>query len=351
MNNMPELFGYIPDTSSNYSDDVYNESQFDDCDIVDQDVVYNEMDGTVAEFDTYVQEGLGVAAKILIGVGIAAALAGLIALIIKLYKKKKGKSAAAAAEKTEKVAKDAAKKYGGKKPVKTKKRLRFRLPFYVEESATDVDFDYDYFQEAVYNNGIRGIKNYLDKDVSFIEELGEILADLYRTAKSETSNNTLSNKLNISMKKSKDLVDKYRAKTSRDVKVSDIVDSRPSNMTLDDVIEEAYQVRDLCNDITEMGNRLQKVQRKIQNSKTNIDQYDNVLSRECKKLEEKVGQPAITKLQKKIITISDAVQEVMNEYLSAIYNIGENSDDIVTTVRANANIYDLESGTKSRSGW
>ena len=76
-----------------------------------------------------------------------------------------------------------------------------------------------------------------------------------------------------------------------------------------------------------------------------------MLSRECKKLEEKVGQPAIAKLQKKIIAISDAVQEVMNEYLSAIYNIGEKTDDIVTSVRANANLYDIESGTKTREGW
>ena len=155
----------------------------------------------------------------------------------------------------------------------------------------------------------------------------------------------------MAMSQSRDLVTKYRAIASKDIKVSDIVDSTPNEMTLDAVVDEAHQVRELCNDITEMGNRLQKVQREIQSAKGDIDRYDNILSRECKKLEEKIGQPAIAKLQKKIITISDAVQVVMNEYLSAIYNIGENTDDIVTSVRANANLYDLERRTKAREDW
>ena len=334
---------------ANYFDYILESS---DNDIDDQDVVYNEMDASVAEFETYIQEGLGIAAKVLIGVGIAAALAGLIALIIKLYKKKKGKSAAAAAKQTEEKAKEAVKKYGGNTKVKTKKRLRLRSPFTFGESAIDVDLDSEYFQEAVNGNGMKGLKASLEKDVSFIEGLGEILGNLYkRAANGNYSEQELKDKLTIAMGQTRDLIDKYKTVTSKDIKVSDIVDSTPNEMTLDAVVDEAYQVRELCNDITAMGNRLQKVQKNIQSAKGNNDQYDNMLSRECKKLEEKVGQPAIAKLQKKIIAISDAVQEVMNEYLSAIYNIGEKTDDIVTSVRANANLYDIESGTKTREGW
>lgn len=332
----------------NYFDYIH-ESSYDDID--DQDVVYNEMDASVAEFETYIQEGLGIAAKVLIGVGIAAALAGLIALIIKLYKKKKGKSAAAAAKQTEEKAKEAAKKYGGKTKIKTKKRLKFRLPFTFGESAIDVDLDSDYFQEAVNSNGMTALKASLENDVSFIEGLGEILGNLYTRARGNYTEEELKNKLNMAMGKSRDLVDKYKKVTSKDIKVSDIVDSTPNEMTLDAVVDEAYTVSGLCNDITSLGNRLQKVQKNLQSAKANIDQYDNILSRECKKLEEKIGQPAIAKLQKKIITISDAVQVVMNEYLSAIYNIGENTDDIVTSVRANANLYDLERRTKAREDW
>ena len=53
--------------------------------------VYNEMDATMCEFDSYVQEGVGM--KILIGVGIVAALGGLIALIIKCFSNKSSSSA------------------------------------------------------------------------------------------------------------------------------------------------------------------------------------------------------------------------------------------------------------------
>jgi hypothetical protein len=339
---------------ANYFDYILESS---DNDIDDQDVVYNEMDASVAEFETYIQEGLGIAAKVLIGVGIAAALAGLIALIIKLYKKKKGKSAAAAAKQTEEKAKEAVKKHGGNTKVKTKKSFLSRI--FPKKNKDEVQLNSYYedsedliFQEAVNSNGMSDLKASLEKDVSFIEELGEILGSLYRNARRSTqTDQEFKNRLNKAMSQSRDLVTKYRAITSKDIKVSDIVDSTPNEMTLDAVIDEAHQVRELCNDITEMGNRLQKVQREIQSAKGDIDQYDNILSRECKKLEEKIGQPAIAKLQKKIITISDAVQVVMNEYLSAIYNIGENTDDIVTSVRANANLYDLERRTKAREDW
>ena len=66
---MSEYFGYI------------HESSYDDIDDVDE--VYNECDLALAEFDSYVQEGVGVA--ILAGAGIAAALGGLIAFLINKF--------------------------------------------------------------------------------------------------------------------------------------------------------------------------------------------------------------------------------------------------------------------------
>jgi hypothetical protein len=66
-----------------YFDYIHESSQED---IDDIDVIYNEYEMTINEFDSYVQEGVGL--KILVGAGIAAALGGLIALLIKLFSKK-----------------------------------------------------------------------------------------------------------------------------------------------------------------------------------------------------------------------------------------------------------------------
>ena len=93
---MPNYFDYISESAEvevNSPDDV-NE-------------IYNEMDASMGEFDAYVQEGVGL--KILIGVGIAAALGGLIALIVYMCKKKGDKGVVKAAEETEKAAKAAKK--------------------------------------------------------------------------------------------------------------------------------------------------------------------------------------------------------------------------------------------------
>ena len=102
---------------SNYFDYVLEsaETQIDTYD--DVHFLYNEMDASMAQFDSYVQEGVGV--KILIGIGIAAALGGLIALIIKLFSGKSGGSSASTKAKTAKAATTKAKK-AGVKTVKVK---------------------------------------------------------------------------------------------------------------------------------------------------------------------------------------------------------------------------------------
>lgn len=73
-------------------DYILEEAEYDN----DPDSVYSEMDLALAEFDAYVQEGVGVA--VLAGIGIAAALGGLIALIIKLFGRSSASSTASEAK-------------------------------------------------------------------------------------------------------------------------------------------------------------------------------------------------------------------------------------------------------------
>lgn len=63
--------------------------------------VYNEMDASMCEFDSYVQESVGVA--IAAGVGGAALIAGLIALIAKCFGKSSSSSAGKAAKEASKA--------------------------------------------------------------------------------------------------------------------------------------------------------------------------------------------------------------------------------------------------------
>lgn len=82
---MPDYFDYISESSEVDIDD--------DDDALD---VYDEMDASMCEFDSYVQEGVGL--KIAAGVGGAALIAGLIALIAKCFGKSSASSAARAAK-------------------------------------------------------------------------------------------------------------------------------------------------------------------------------------------------------------------------------------------------------------
>lgn len=63
-----------------YFDYIHESSQED---IDNNDSIYNETDLALAEFDSYVQEGVGL--KIVAGLGIAALLGALIAVIIKVF--------------------------------------------------------------------------------------------------------------------------------------------------------------------------------------------------------------------------------------------------------------------------
>lgn len=93
---MPNYFDYIAE-SADSSVDILDDSD-------DVNGVYNEMDATMCEFDSYVQESVGVV--IAASVGGAALLGGLIALIAKCF----GKSSPSSTSKAAKEAKKAAKK-------------------------------------------------------------------------------------------------------------------------------------------------------------------------------------------------------------------------------------------------
>ena len=75
---MPNYFDYISESADLSVDER-------------DDVVYDEMCATLYEFDSYIQESVGI--NVLIGIGVAAALGGLIALIIKLFSAKEATSA------------------------------------------------------------------------------------------------------------------------------------------------------------------------------------------------------------------------------------------------------------------
>lgn len=85
---MTDYFDYICESSDVDIDD-------------DAPDVYNEMDASMCEFDSYVQESVGVA--IAAGVGGAALIAGLIALIAKCFGKSSSSSAAKVAKEARKA--------------------------------------------------------------------------------------------------------------------------------------------------------------------------------------------------------------------------------------------------------
>jgi hypothetical protein len=93
---MPNYFDYMLESADSSIDDM------DDYGVAES--VYNEMDASMCEFDAYVQEGVGLA--IAAGVGGAALLGGLIALIVKCF----GSSSPSSTAKTAKEAKKALQK-------------------------------------------------------------------------------------------------------------------------------------------------------------------------------------------------------------------------------------------------
>lgn len=88
----------------NYFDYISDESLVQEGvnDTDDENSIYNEMDASICEFDSYVQEGVGLA--IAAGVGGAAILGGLIALIIKHFGSSSSASVGKLAKQAKKIA-------------------------------------------------------------------------------------------------------------------------------------------------------------------------------------------------------------------------------------------------------
>lgn len=146
---MPNYFDYISECANS------SVNVLDDFD--DTNDAYNEMDATMCEFDSYVQESVGVA--IAASVGGAALLGGLIALIAKCF----GKSSPSSASKAAKEAKKAAKKAeaaGEEVPdieLPTVEAIEQRGKA-VEEEVEDVE---DSFEEVlIVNSGSNGPSEY-----------------------------------------------------------------------------------------------------------------------------------------------------------------------------------------------
>ena len=166
-------FYYERDDSmmSNYFDYISESIETQISTYDDVHFIYNEMDVVVCEFDSYVQEGVGV--KILIGIGIAAALGGLIALIIKLFSGNSSGSSASTKTKAAKSATTKAKK-AGVKTVKVKVATgEPNAPKQTTSAAQSVDKAEEHVEEIIetvnqYNNFV---EKYFDLLVKEIEKL------------------------------------------------------------------------------------------------------------------------------------------------------------------------------------
>ena len=160
---MPNYFDYMLESAETRID-TYDDVHF----------MYNEMDASMAQFDSYVQEGVGV--KILIGIGIAAALGGLIALIIKLFSGKSGGASASTKAKTAKAATTKAKKAGVKTvKVKVATGEETAAPKQAVSATQSVDKAEKHVEEIVETvdqyNGF--VEKYFDMLASEIEKLGD----------------------------------------------------------------------------------------------------------------------------------------------------------------------------------
>lgn len=94
---------------SDYFDYIHESSQED---IDDVNIIYNEYEMAINEFDSYVQEGIGL--KILVGIGLAALIGLLIGVIVKLVSGGSGSSVTSSISQAQKKI-ELAKKYGVEK--------------------------------------------------------------------------------------------------------------------------------------------------------------------------------------------------------------------------------------------
>lgn len=268
---MPELFGYISDTSSNYKDDVYTESQLDDD--YDIDDVITESDLALMEFDQYVQEGVGLA--IVAGVGIAAALGSLIALIVYICKKKGSKGVKKQAEDTKKAAQQVAKTQGadtpvpntGNKAAKVGKGIKQKWNTWLsklkfKESYSYTDSSSYFYQEAT---SVSGLVDQLDSAVNMLGEGIDEMVDLSCKAITETCTTFEGQGYDAAVKVARKYIVAYD-----DLKTS--FDSKSDKLDMLDAYPNKEDIRDLTvSDIIRLSDMIEKPISKISNGSKKLD--------------------------------------------------------------------------------
>ena len=129
------------------------------------------------------------------------------------------------------------------------------------------------------------------------------------------------------------------ANTMKSIKMSDLISKVQTPCTINTIIAECNDCIGLNRDIANLSSRLNQSAKSLEYVEKHSDSDNQAL----KTMREKIISPAIAKLQNKIITTNQAIVSVMDENISALKNIGESSDDIGESVRANTSAYDYES--------
>lgn len=345
---MPNYFDYISESAQACADDI------DTCDDVDN--LFNEMDLAMCEFDSYVQEGVGL--KIVIGIAATAALAGLIALIIKLFRNKSTSIARNKTKAAKKKAEEIKKKRGGDTTVKRKKKRNsgnngnksnHMADSFVMEPSLDQMFQEtsEYKANVSYLKGGDAItmeyKKRIEAEFKFVDELINIFCE--GLEKNIPGDSLLSS---IQQRAFKGLGESVKA----DAKI-ELILQEEQTVTVDDIIYECIHIENLIWQISHSCEDLATAKKKLDSCKRTFER-DNALghhmSREStalyEKMENRIIAPAINKLQSKLIKLNEEIIRLMNSNIAELDRIAMDSDDFVDTVRASSRSVELADHTK-----
>lgn len=230
--------------------------------------VYNEIDATMCEFDLYVQEGVGL--KIIAGLGIAALLGGLIAVIVKLISGKSDKSTAVKAKKAEKTLKDEM-----KKPNNEKKTARF-------EPGELVSFNGFKLMDAAVimeEMSVESFEKSYEMETEFIEGLGDSDNEKARKDYEIWVSNTLIPHI---QKVSSEYVVKIKNVLSgTGVSAEDLMSGKHYNamnteaeeITLSDAIDQIHRIENILKEYSAFGKRLNELQKKYKERDIKFPQF------------------------------------------------------------------------------
>lgn len=250
----------------NYFDYILEESTLPETKNID--LIFNEYDLTMTEFDTYVQEGVGL--KILAGVGFAAMLGGLIAVIIELVSGKSDKSTAVKAKKAEKMLKDKMKDSNNEEktarfePGELVSFNGFKLldaAVIMEEMCVD-SFEKTYEMETEFIEGLgNGTNEKAQKDYE-IWVSNRLLPHIQKT----------SSEYMIKMK---------NTLSGTGISAEDFMSGRQYNamnteaevLTLSDAMVQIRRIEDILNSYSRFGKRLNVLQKKFKEREKRFPQF------------------------------------------------------------------------------